>query len=192
MRIETPRLILRPLSPEDAPSLAQATHETWEDLSLWMRWATDQTTLTDVENCKRYARDCLDKFRSGKDYTFAGFLKENKDFALIVRLAHLNPQTAHYQFGGYWCRKMYQGQGYMTEAVNAVLRYANAELGAHHFQITHAAGNIKSRSVIDKLGFTHKETSAKTHKLPDGTMVDEHILTLDSTNKLPHIHVSWT
>ncbi len=86
LQIETPRLVLRPLCSEDALDITEATYETWDDLSLWMRWATDKERFTDIENCKSYADDCFQKFQDRKDFTFGGFIRDSGDFVLISRL----------------------------------------------------------------------------------------------------------
>jgi RimJ/RimL family protein N-acetyltransferase len=79
----------------------------------------------------------------------------------------------------------------MSEAVNAIIRYAFAEMGAKNFQITHAAGNVGTRSVMDKLGFTETNIRENAHNLPSGKLVDEYVLTLADIRLLPDLDVSW-
>lgn len=177
LNIETSRLLLRPLKESDAAEIARATDETWADLSQWMRWATNRDLLTDVENCRRYATECERKFLQKEDFTFGGFLKETPErFVLLSRLAHLGDRKGHYEFGGYWCRKSYQGNGFMGEAVAAIIRYAQADMDAKSFQITHAVNNIATRKVIDRLGFVETHIRQKAHRLPNGEYVDEPVL----------------
>ena len=152
MQIETPRLILRSLQASDGAAIARATDETWNDLSQWMRWAVERKRYTDMAHCTAYAKNCHTLFSQGKDFTFGGFIKDTNDFVLISRFALQTDNPATYEFCGYWCRGTYQSQGYMTEAVNAISRFAFDKLLAKKLQIKHAAGNIKTRAVITSLG----------------------------------------
>ena len=182
--IRTPRLVLRPLKDSDGPALAQATAESWADLNQWMRWATDRENLTDPEKCRVYAAACATKFEHATDFTYGGFLKESREFTLILRLARIRDKPHEFEFGGYWCRTALQNKGYMTEALSAVIPVAFHDLGAERLWITHAAGNEQTRRVMDKLGFEPYEIRPGTHVLPDGTYTDEHVLIMEREQDL--------
>ncbi|MBU0858906.1 MAG: GNAT family N-acetyltransferase [Alphaproteobacteria bacterium] len=190
MPIVTPRLIIRPLRVDDAAHIAAVTDETWDDLRQWLRWAQDRARMTDIDTCRFYAQKCHDDFLDIRDFTFAGFVKETGDFALISRLSFAEEALA-YEFGGYWCRKKYQGNGYVGEAVNAIARYAAATFNAQSFRITHAAGHVKTRAIIDRLGFEEIEIRPQAHILPDGSVTDEHVLLLRDIQKLPPLAVTY-
>ena len=181
--IETDRLLLRPPYGDDAPAIAQATHETWDALSQWMRWATDYDSLTSVENCRLYAQCCENAFYKDEDYTFAGILRDTGDFALIVRLAHMANEPGAYQFGGFWCRKSQQGKGLTVEAVNAVKDFAYCRLNAHYLQVTCAAGNTASARAIEKTGFVYDDLRKEAHRLPNDHYVDEYVYSLSCRDK---------
>lgn len=179
MEIFTDRLILRPFCDEDGPALAQATEESWDDLSRWMRWATDRAERSDIANCTLYARLCGQKFHLKHDYVFAGFTKNADRFILTSRLSHDANGTADvYELCGYWCRTSQQGKGYMTEAVRAIIDYAFTVLGAKKILIKHAAGNHATRAMMDKLGFVEEAVLPNAHQLPNGELVDEYVLSL--------------
>lgn len=169
--------------------LAQATDETWDDLSQWMRWATDRARYTDSEHAASYAKACHAHFLSKTDFTFVAYLKDATDFVLTSRLSHMDPQNHIYEFCGYWCRKKYQGHGYMTEAVNAIARYAFDILDTDKIYIKHAAGNDKTRAVMDRSGFVEETILPNVHNLPDGRCVDEHILIMNDRNMLPELDI---
>jgi RimJ/RimL family protein N-acetyltransferase len=184
-------MILRPLCGDDGEVIARATDETWEDLAQWMRWAVDRKKLTDPLNCKIYAERCRRSFQEKKDFTFGGFLKETNDFVLISRLAPIVAASGIYEFCGYWCRKKYQNQGFMKEAINAVARYAFDVFQAKSLKITHATGNFKTRAVMDDVGFVEQEILKLAHSLPNGLTVDEHVLIMHDCAQLPALDVSW-
>ncbi|MFC4543630.1 GNAT family N-acetyltransferase [Halosolutus amylolyticus] len=58
----------------------------------------------------------------------------------------------------YWLYDAYQGEGYATEAVSAVVEYAFAELGLHRVEARAFAENDRSRALLDRLGFVHEGT----------------------------------
>ena len=180
MEILTPRLLLRPLNAQDGQDIARATDESWEDLSRWMRWATDRSERTDVGNCTIYAKLCGDKFHSQQDFVFGGFSRNSYNFILTSRLALLDKAEGSYEFCGYWCRTSQQNKGYMTEAVQAIIQYAFDNLQAKKLYIRHAAGNQQTRAIMDKLGFIEETILPGIHKLPNGQMVDEHVLSLSA------------
>ena len=178
MEIATPRLILRPFSAEDGPALAKATEESWDELSQWMRWATDRSERTDPANCTIYAKLSGNKFYANQDFVFGGFSKHADKFILTARLAALDKEENTYEFCGYWCRTTQQNNGYMTEAVKAIVQYAFETLGAKKLYIKHAEGNDKTRAVMNKLGFIEESILPNAHQLPNGQLVDEHVLSL--------------
>ena len=161
--------------PEDGLSIAEATDETWVDLSQWMRWAIDHEVLTNPSNCQKYALLSYEKFLEKKDFTFGGFSKINNDFILIARLAPLDIEENLYEFCGCWCRKKFQKQGLMTEALDAIIKYGINELSAKKFQISHADGNNQAQQLVKKLGFSLVRIIKKKHCLPQGQIVDEHV-----------------
>ena len=59
---------------------------------------------------------------------------------------------------GYWLGTPFWGQGLMTEAARALLRYAFDELHVHKVWSGYYDGNDKSRRVQQKLGFVRHHT----------------------------------
>ncbi len=60
--------------------------------------------------------------------------------------------TSAYEIG-FWAVKEHRGQGFMTEAVTAVARWAFTELGAARLEWRAEVGNAASRAVAVKAGF---------------------------------------
>ena len=54
---------------------------------------------------------------------------------------------------GYWLGRPHWGQGIMTEAATAALRFAFETLGLHKVTIGCVEGNVASQAIIEKLGF---------------------------------------
>jgi|MudIll2142460700_1097286.scaffolds.fasta_scaffold582228_2 ribosomal-protein-alanine N-acetyltransferase len=54
---------------------------------------------------------------------------------------------------GYWLSPAHQRKGFMTEAVQAIVRFGFETIGLHKIMITCMAENIASRRVIEKASF---------------------------------------
>ena len=73
---------------------------------------------------------------------------------------------------GYALGERHWGQGYATEAAQAVLRFAFTELACPVVTAYHFPKNTRSKHVIKKLGFTAEGTLRFASTLPDGTLAD--------------------
>jgi len=72
---------------------------------------------------------------------------------------------------GYWFGRDYWGQGFCTEAVNAVLDYGFEKLGLHRIYAQHIARNGASARVLEKAGFS-KEGVLRQHARKWGVFED--------------------
>lgn len=74
---------------------------------------------------------------------------------------------------GYVLSRDYWGRGVMTEAANAVIRFAFETLGLAALAVCHYPFNERSRRVIRKCGFTYEGTIRKAVRRYDGMALDE-------------------
>lgn len=69
------------------------------------------------------------------------------------------------------------GQGYATEAGREVLRFADEVLGLPALVSMTVPGNVRSRAVMERLGFTRDPADDFDHpKLPEGHPLRRHVL----------------
>jgi len=61
---------------------------------------------------------------------------------------------------GYWLSKSYQGQGLMTAAVAACVRFAFQEWNVERIEIQCGEDNLKSRAIPERLGFVNEGISS--------------------------------
>ncbi|MGL4484603.1 MAG: GNAT family N-acetyltransferase, partial [Anaerovoracaceae bacterium] len=75
---------------------------------------------------------------------------------------------------GYWIGKEYWGQGIITEAAKAVMKYAFSKdgLDLDIMAIGTSPVNKRSQRVIEKLGFEYEGTLRKSYKVYDGSLRD--------------------
>lgn len=149
IRIETPRLILRPWRETDLEDYYEyASVEGVGQMCGWM-------PLKDIEESRRI----LGLFINEKK-TLALELKENGkavgSIGLETRDADL--EIAEQLRGreiGYVLNKDYWGRGLMPEAVKAVIDYCFRELDFDWLTCGHFLWNSQSRSVVEKCGFRY-------------------------------------
>ena len=68
---------------------------------------------------------------------------------------------------GYWLGASFQGRGIMTRACRALLDHAFRELRFNRVEIKCAVGNLKSRAIPERLGFTEEGTLRQAERLHD-------------------------
>ena len=145
MILETDRLILRPWREDDAEELYKYASD--PDVGPPAGWSPH----TSVENSREIIRTVL-----SAPETYAVCLKEDGKPIGSVGL-HRNDIAENddeYELG-YWLGKPFWGQGLIPEASREMLRYAFEDLGMARVWCGYYDGNIKSRRVMDKLGFVY-------------------------------------
>lgn len=149
-RIETKRLILRAVKSSDGPEVFEAAQESATELAQWMPWAHPAPTLDAVVSyhasaqAKWYGREALDfqwhENATGRLVGKGGF--HNIDWSV--------PKLEI----GYWLRTSATGQGFCAEAVDALVLFAQRELGAKRLEIRTDPHNERSSAVAIRCGLT--------------------------------------
>lgn len=147
--LETERLILRNFNESDLEDYWE--YAQMESVGPRAGWPA----YTDKEK----ARERL-AIEATKENQFAVVLKdENKVIGSVElmdckqdRYSNLNIEDGAKEIGAVLSEK-YWGQGYMPEAVKAVMKYAFEELGVTVIYCGHAKANTNSAKLQDKCGF---------------------------------------
>lgn len=82
---------------------------------------------------------------------------------------------------GYKLGQKYNGQGLMTEALSAGLRYIFDELNFHRVEANYIPSNKRSEKLLFKLGFT-QEGEAKNYLFINGDWQDHNLTSLTNLN----------
>ena len=148
MRIETERLVLRPWREDDAEMLYQYASD--PEVGPAAGWAPH----TSVEDSLNVLRTILIK-----PETWAITIKPSDEAvgSIGVFPGRQEAQGGEYEVG-YWIAKPFWGNGYVPEAVRALLSLYFS-FGAGRMWCSHAAFNAKSRRVIEKVGFSYRFTA---------------------------------
>ncbi|QSX07003.1 GNAT family N-acetyltransferase [Sedimentibacter sp. zth1] len=139
--LKTDRLILRPLSVDDAEAVYIWVSD--ERVTKYMPYLT-YTSLDDV-------RIWLANLQSEVEtYNFGFVLKENN---LLIGSGDIgyNSEKGAWDFG-YNIRYDYWNQGLATEATKCMMKFAYDNFGAKDFSANHAIDNPASGKVMEKCG----------------------------------------
>lgn len=148
---ETERLIIRSPRPGDGAAFNAACLDSLTELRHWLGFYPDgPPSLEDSEILMRQKHA---EFMSRTDLML---LLQLKDSATLVGSSGLHPRNwkvPSFEIG-YWLRTPYSGQGYMTEAVEGITRFAFATLQAKRVQIRCFHHNRRSAAVARRAGYT--------------------------------------
>ena len=147
MRLETERLILRPIEETDVPVLFPLINDADVARNL-MRVPHPYPE----EEYAPWIRNAREKMERREQFDMAIVLKET---GLPIGSCAIEDISWEHMRGeiGYWLGKKHWGQGYMTEAVRRMAQFAFEELGferLHAYCFTWNAGSIR---VLEKAGF---------------------------------------
>ncbi len=147
--LQTPRLTLKPFRPKDAREVNHAVLESFRELHRWMSWAKRKPTLAQSRVfCGKAARD----FAARREFPFLTRRKTNGELIGAAVLVRGDRTVPKFEIG-YWVRTPLTGQGYATEAVRALVRFARRHLRVRRLEIRTDARNTRSAAVAKRAGF---------------------------------------
>jgi ribosomal-protein-alanine N-acetyltransferase len=149
-RLDTERLTLRLPTVADAEAFWPYVSD--PELPYYMTWEAHR----DIDETRAFLRYCEETRAAGTTATWAIF----EQGGALVGLAGLHDITRNVRAWrkdvaelGYWIAPPLHGRGYMTEAARAVVDAAFTQLGLHKVIVGCLAENVRSKRVIEKLGF---------------------------------------
>lgn len=155
--LESQRLVLRPLSGDDAPALYDMMVRNRSFLKPWMPASSDETYTLEFQAADIAWR--AEQWQQDRAYSFGIFLKQSQaligriNISQVVRGAFLNC------FLGYWLDQEHNGQGIMSEAVRTICPFVFEQLGLHRIEATTLLHNHGSQRVLAQAGFRDEGTA---------------------------------
>jgi SagB-type dehydrogenase family enzyme len=165
--IETPRLLLRPWQPGDAPALAAALGEGLDHLQPWLPWARDEPL--DLAEREALLRRFRGNFDLDRDYFYGLF---DRTRALVRGGVGLHPLADGVHAIGYWLAASAVGHGLASEAAAALARVGFELLELRRLEIRCEVGNPRSAAVPARLGFIHEGILRGRARGPEGELRD--------------------
>lgn len=149
-QLETDRLLLRsPLPTGDGAIVNKAIRDSFNELQPWMPFAQKIPAIEETEINLRRAHI---KFLERESFRFLIFHKSSNDFIGVASIQGIIWDIPKGEIG-YWINTEMSGQGYMTEAVQELKRFALQELKLKRVEVRIESSNFKSRAIPEKLGF---------------------------------------
>lgn len=191
MPITTPRLILRPPQLNDGVLVNEAILESWKEISQTMQWAKEKPSVDDSEEqVRKAAANWILKHNEEPYLQLFIFNRSNNRFIGGTGYHHFDWSVPCIETG-YWIRSSCAGQGFMTEAVNAVTQYAFRELRVKRIAITCDADNLRSKKIPGRLGYQY-EALLKANRLKvTGEVSDTLIFARYNLDAIPTMVVTW-
>ncbi|MGR3467121.1 MAG: GNAT family N-acetyltransferase [Shimia sp.] len=154
VRIETERLILRPPTHSDFRQWIALRDASRAFLTPWEpSWAADHLTRKSFTNRVYWANRSI-----AAGTAVPVFLIRKSDGALVgaATLDNIQRGPAQYCTLGYWVGVGHARQGYMREAIGALVDYAFADLDLSRIQAACLPENAASRALLEKSGFKYE------------------------------------
>ena len=147
--LETARLLLRPFALTDAAAVRHLAGD--PEIA-----ATTLNVPHPYEDgmAEKWIATHQERFEKGELVNFAITLRADEILVGAIGL-HLTPPHGRAELG-YWIGKPFWGQGYCTEAAEAVVRYGFEVTGLNRIEAHHFTRNPASGRVLQKLGMRHE------------------------------------
>ncbi len=154
LKIETDRLTLRPPIHSDFRDWSALRHQSREFLIPWEpSWAEDHLSRKAFTNRVYWAQRSV-----GNGSAVPLFLFRRDDDVLVGAITLDNIRRGPAQAGtlGYWTGQPFARQGYMREAIEAVVHYAFARLDLSRIEAACLPENAASRGLLESAGFKYE------------------------------------
>jgi len=162
--LQTDRLVLRPYSISDIPTLLPL---------IGAREVAATTLRIPHPYTESDARDFIAATQRdvsiSNEWRLAIAIRESDALCGGVGL-RLEPDHSRAELG-YWIGVPHWGNGYATEAAQALMKYGFDSLHLHRIFASHVAGNIASARVLQKIGMRY-EGCHRAHILKWGEFLD--------------------
>lgn len=165
---ETERLVIRAPRFGDGAELSAAVCESLDSLRPWMAWAQQAPTPDESEE---YSRRDRARFLGREELGLRLWLKGAETLVGSSGLHRIDWSVPLFEVG-FWCRKRFEGQGYITEAVNGITRFAFETLKAERVEIRCDALNRRSAAVAQRAGYTLEATLRRDSRGVSGDLRD--------------------
>ena len=154
VRIETERMVLRPPQHSDYRQWSALRRDSAEFLRPWEpTWAGDHLSRKGFTNRVYWAQRSV-----AGETALPLFLIRRTDEALLGAITLDNIRRGPSQAGtcGYWIGQPFARQGYMREALLAMVHYAFSTVDLSRIESACLPENAASRGVLEKCGYKYE------------------------------------
>ncbi len=167
---------LKQLELSDAPDIFRIIDSQREYLRQWLPFVDYTKEVTDT---RLFIISTLETSEKSHDYTFVIHL-EGK-FVGLIGFKDTDKTNQKTEIG-YWLSEEYQKRGIVTQSVRRLVEFAFEELGMNRIQIKCATGNIPSKKIPQRLGFSLEGIERDGELLSDGKFTDLEVYSMLKNN----------
>lgn len=165
LKIETERLTLRPPAHSDYRTWSALRKSSQSFLVPWEpRWADDHLTRKAFTNRVYWAQRSIN---SGSAVPLFLFRREDEELVGAITLDNIRRGPAQAGTLGYWTGECFARQGYMREAIKAMVHHAFSRLDLSRVEAACLPENAASRGLLERSGFKY-EGVAQSYLQIDG------------------------
>lgn len=165
LRIETERMTLRPPTHSDFRDWASLRAASADHLTPWEpSWAGDHLTRKAFTNRVYWAQRSV---ASGTAVPLFLFRRSDETLLGAITLDNIRRGPAQAGTLGYWTGAAFSRQGYMREAILAVVHHAFTRLDLSRIEAACLPENVASRGLLETCGFKY-EGVAQSYLQIDG------------------------
>jgi RimJ/RimL family protein N-acetyltransferase len=125
-------------------------------------------TVNSEEDAEIIVRDLAAAWVARDCFFLGAFDKQSDAFVAQIYIGPVNWDVPEFQLG-YFADKDHEGQGYVTEAVRATLRFIFDHLQAHRVRVECDETNVRSHGVAERCGLVKEGHFRETKKNADGS-----------------------
>lgn len=162
--LDAPRVVLRWMEERDA----EALFGIFSDPEVMRYWSSPP--MEDLADAQNLLADVRTKLRRKTYYQWGIARREDDRVIGTCTLFHLDLDNRRGEIG-YALGREHWGQGYMAEALGALLTLAFQGLGLHRLEADVDPGNTGSIKTLERLGF-QKEGYLRERWIVDGRVMD--------------------
>ncbi len=154
LKLETERLTLRPPVHSDFREWAAMRDSSRDFLAQWEPvWAADHLSRKGFTNRVYWAQRSIG---NGSAVPLFLFRRDNQALVGAITLDNIRRGPAQAGTLGYWTGAPFARQGYMREAIGAVVHYAFSQLDLSRIEAACLPENAASRGLLEKSGFKYE------------------------------------
>lgn len=167
--LTTERLVLRPMTREDAADLQRLVN----DAEIASNTLTIPHPYT-IEMAYEWIATHPEKAEKNIEIVWGITLRDAGTFVGVIGLMPEPHDQAEF---GYWIGREFWNRGYVTEATRAVIAYAFETLGVNRVEAIHFTRNPASGRVMQKCGM-HLEGTLRQARRKDDEYIDVHVYSI--------------
>ncbi len=168
IRLETERLILRCYQAGDGSWYYPMSLKNRAHLSRYEA-GNRSMTIESEEDADALVRSLAAEWVARDAFFMGAFDKQSGEFVAQIYVGAIDWSLPAFQLG-YFADCDHEGQGYVTEAAKAALRFIFEHLQAHRVQLACADTNVRSYRVAERCGMVKEGHFRENHRRPDGTL----------------------